>query len=207
MKSLGLSLLTLILASCASGKFTYTKPIEHKIENTKEVNKSFNSSWSELLKKLADNGFTIDSASKDSGLIVASKKLTPPEMYADCGIIESSFKNMRGEFSSILAGAQSGRYVKKNGDIWVNTDKTTNLLSKINILLKGDAKKSSIQANVNFTLKSDYVSSYYVYPQGNRYEKSHNEVIWNTGETGVMQNASTICVSNSYLEKSIINLL
>jgi hypothetical protein len=203
-----LSCALLLFTSCASGEMKYTPPETHTIINEVVLSKSFNDVWDKLVGALSNDGFTIDSISKDSGLIVASKKLDPPTYYADCGSWRGYFKNMRGSNSYYFQGADSANFTSMSGSLVVKTSKTSNLTSRSNIFLKKvDSKKTSIQVNSTYKLTMDILSSAYIYPQGDTYLKDTGVIDWNTKEEGKIEKGETKCLSNGNLEKRIIEFI
>ncbi len=198
----------LVLSSCASHSLNYNPPTEREATTSKVVNKPFKSVWEQLVEGLAQKNYVIDSVNKDSGLIVASKKLNPPSAYADCGKWDGHFKNMRADEKYNFYGADSANYMIKNGDVYVAINRTSNLGSKSNIFVKKvDEKKTSVSVNSQYNLKFDISSSAYVYPQGQVYGRDNLNMDWTTGEKGRFGgNNKTECVSNFSLEDGILEM-
>lgn len=198
----------LILSSCASHSLNYNPPTERESKTSKIVNKPFKSVWEQLVEGLAQKNYVIDSVNKDSGLIVASKKLNPPSAYADCGKWDGHFKNMRADEKYNFYGADSANYMIKNGDVYVAINRTSNLGSKSNIFVKKvDEKKTSVSVNSQYNLKFDISSSAYVYPQGQVYGRDNLNMDWTSGEKGRFGgNNKTECVSNFTLEDGILEM-
>lgn len=202
--------LILVLSSCSSAKLDYVKPQNHQIESSRKYSKTFKDVWNLLIEGLTKNNYSMDSVNKDSGLIVVSKKLKPPTLYADCGYFEGFYKNANGEQKYFFSGVESANYViqhPKNKDIYVNVNKTTDLNSKVNILVKKTNKEIEVQVNTLYSLSIDLNQSAYVYPQGNMYWKETRPLNWSTDSRGTSSELRTECISNSYLEKEILNLI
>lgn len=196
------------LSACASHQLNYSPPKEHQVSTTKTVSKSFKKMWEQLVEGLAQNNFVIDSVNKDSGLIVASKKLNPPSGFADCGMWDGYFKNARVNESYLFSGADSANYMSKNGDLFTVVNRTATLNSKSNIFVKKvDENKTSITVNSQFTLKFDVNTKTYVYPQGDVYGRDTLTTEWTSQDRGrIDKGGRTECVSNYSLESSVLNL-
>ena len=198
----------MVLTSCASHSLNYQQPTEREATSSRVVNKPFKSVWEQLVEGLAQKNYVIDSVNKDSGLIVASKKLNPPSAFADCGKWDGHFKNMRVDEKYNFQGSDSANYMVKNGDVFIAVNRTATLNSKSNIFVKKvDTNKTSISVNSQFNLKFDISTSAYVYPQGQVYGKDNLNMDWTSGETGLFGGTNkTECVSTFNLEGSILDL-
>ncbi len=208
MKFLLTIVLGLILSSCASHNIKYSPPTNKQGVTTKTTQTSFKKTWEQLVEGLAGQNFVIDSVNKDSGLIVASKKLNPPSSFADCGNWNGYFKNQRVDEKYDFKGADSATYVVKSGDYYTRVNRTANLNSKSNIFVKIiDQSKTSITVNSQFNLKFDINTSTYIYPQGDVYNKDTLVTEWASLDRGqVDKGGQTQCVSNYNIESSILNL-
>lgn len=194
------------LSACVSQQLNYTPPKTHQGVTTRTVDMSFRKIWGKLVEGLAKNDFTIDSVNKDSGLIVVSKKLNPPSSFADCGMWDGYFKNLRTNQSYLFSGADSANYVAKFGDTYAAVNKTATLNSKSNIFVKKlTTGKTSISVSSQFSLKFDMNTKAYVYP-GWVYGQGTLTTEWTSQDRGKIDKGHTECVSNFSLENSILNI-
>lgn len=208
MKNVLMICSVLLLASCASHSLNYHAPTERDASTSKIVNKPFKKVWEKVVEGLAQKNFVIDSVNKDSGLIVVSRKLNPPSLYADCGKWDGHFKNMRVDEKYNFQGADSANYMMKNGDAYTAINRASSLNSKSNIFVKKlDEKKTNIQVNSQYNLRFDLKMTTYVYPQGQVYGRDNLTMDWTSQEKGRFGgNNKTECVSNFALEDSILEL-
>lgn len=210
MKLFLLILLVITLSSCASHSLNYKEPVKPAtFEIQRDYQLSFASVWEKLVEGLAKKNFIIDSVNKDSGLIVASRKVEPPSSFVDCGHWDGNFKNMRVDEKYDFKGADSANYMTKNGDVFVAINRISTLNTKSNIFVKKiDAKKTTVSVSVSYVLNFAIKSSAYVYPQGQVYGSDFLKAEWNSTEQGSLGgNNKTRCYSNFQLEKDILDLV
>lgn len=208
MRVLLLSTIAWALSACASHSLKYQPPMDNQASTSKVANKSFQKTWEQLVEGLAQNNFVIDSVNKDSGLIVASKKLNPPSSFADCGKWAGHFKNARVDEKYNFEGADSANYVSKMGEVFTAVSRTNTLGSTSNIFVKKvEENKTSISVNSQFSLKMDLNMKSYVYPKGDVYGQDTANVEWTSQDRGRVDKAGqTQCVSKFTLEGSILDL-
>src|SRR5215470_6870285 len=99
-----LLLLPLLVCSCVTGGFNYTKPAQRTYDpNSVTVNMSKDELWKGLIPILGKQFFVINNLDKDSGFINLSYP-GDPEQYVDCGVLTSTVSNARGERTYTIPG-------------------------------------------------------------------------------------------------------
>jgi len=199
--------LIFLLAACA-GKVEYTPPsMAPSIDNTMEVQSSKDKVWKTLVTNLGKEFFVINNLDKDSGLINVSYS-GDPQLYIDCGSIYSYVKNMRGERSHYVDGAQKvADYEVMDGNLYF-IHREMSLEGRINIIVV-PTTKTTTQVSVNTRYLVTKKTSARL---PDRYVGSHSDTIsFNSGQSatfpGSGKTTPTTCIPTGKLERDILNLV
>ncbi len=212
MKSFIASIFIIIIigtTGCA-GKFNYTPPTENtKIKKTVIIDKPKDKVWSKLVQNLGQSFFTINNLDKDSGFINLSYT-GDPEKYVDCGTIESTVTNLRGERNYNFP-ASKGHMVYEIFDRNLNLfgiERKMELQGRINInVIEVNKNKTSVSVNVRYGLTKKGRST--CITAMNRPTSYFNDSIaFNTNEGAAFPAIQkTKCYSTGALENDIFDVL
>jgi hypothetical protein len=180
MKKMVVVLLTLCLASCvikvSSPVLSYVPPavVDHN-SYSKELDKSYDMAWKDLINHLSVSSFAIDNFEKDSGLITLSFGHSNIAQFVDCGMMDGV------------------NYV----DWLKSTAQKTSLTGRMNVSLREiDENTSNIRVNARYILSSG--STTWAFDSG-----SSDTVFPSNPANGTIP--SRTCVPTYYAEEKLIN--
>lgn len=207
------SLILLLLASCASGKTKYSPPKigDYDVITTKIVKKSYDRAWTGIVEEITTKSYSVDNIDKNSGYISITFSTTSPQQYLDCGLYNVKFKNLRGSQDLTFNGADSSqRYTAYDRGNMMPITRVAALNGKISLFLKKENNKSSkLQVSAKYHLQIRGTTGYI----NDSYTWSHRPYAYIvdlvSGERGfsTTMNRRPVCISNGKLEKEILDLL
>jgi hypothetical protein len=123
-------------------------------QNSKLVEKPFDTVWKELVPALGGRFFVINNLDKASGLINISYSGSP-EAYVDCGEIVSWVDNVRGKRTYSFPGSSASQTFElkgSDGRLYFN-DRKMSLEGRMNVILESlAASQTRVTVNTRYVL-------------------------------------------------------
>ncbi|WP_027182692.1 hypothetical protein [Desulfovibrio inopinatus] len=182
-----IGLLVIIMFAQGCTTFKATQPAITKTENSRVINKDFESTWNATMAFVADTFYIIDNIVKDSKIITLSFSSSNPSSFVDCGNLVSSksSKSVPIASKSYRAGI---------------CDYSSRLSGKINIIMTSlSDDKTKVKVNTRYVVdwKQQCPGSYNIpIVQTRNFAFSTN---------GSSSNGNITCTSNSRIEDGILD--
>ncbi|BET57528.1 hypothetical protein [Geobacter sp. 60473] len=206
IKSGGLLISCCMLCGCLSGGVNYTRPTQanNSKSNSVVIEKSKETIWKELIPALGKEFWVINNIDKDSGLINISYN-GDPEKYIDCGTIDSSVSNARGDRKYVFPASKAyEKYeaVANNNLIFVERKMT--LEGRINLIVQEiTTNQSQVSANSKYVVTKSFIARDVM-----GHSQSDTETIsFNSGQGSSFKQGQTECYATGELEAAVLGLL
>ncbi len=198
-----LAVVVILIGGCA-GKFTYMQPTQnYKAINSVAVDKPRADVWKKIIPLLGGSFFVINNLDKESGLINVSYSGNPVK-YVDCGVIDSSVKDMQGRktYNFPAAAAYVEYETMHDGENLLFIKRKMNLEGRINIIVQEvSATSTLVTVNTKYVLTKDVLISN---PQGQSHH-ANDSISFNTNGSASFPEPIT-CYATGALEHEVLSL-
>ncbi len=206
-----ISVLAILLSSCSSGTYKYTKPIPpKKIPNSCVVNKDIETVWKDTINYVGSTAYVIDNIARDSYIITLSFTEDKTDQYINCGSCEFSVKGLRIEksfkFNSNTPYTNYLMYEKSVKKI-KHLERRMKLSGKINIILmKLGENKTRVKVNTTYSIVKSGEIFYLndLYPEDKFYVTPYTLKMFFTTTGKGTDTSDMICYPSFKLEKDIL---
>lgn len=184
-------------------------PVIHKhpepvtIDNEKFLSKSRDYTWSSTFNQLFTDAFSVKSADKATGVIVATFKTERAGNYVDCGLVKREYMDQEKRTTKYSYNyAESTEYIYKKDDKQAyDADVKTDLEAEITATVATLGEGSTVKIDVNYTLNRAITST----------NKATNEVLPVEKEqikftsTEPYKTETFSCITTGAIEYGILN--
>jgi hypothetical protein len=194
-----------VLSGCTAGRQDYRPPaLMTKPSNAIVIDRPIDVVWKELVSGVGRRFFVINNIDRTSGLINLSYG-GDPELYIDCGMVESYVKNLKGERTYVFPGARAQQsYELMNNSGLYFVDRRMALDGRINVIAE-ELEQSKTRVTVN---------TRYIVTRTQQARRADGQVMgtlthttsFDAGDSGQMLGGPLVCRSTGRLENELLRI-